>query len=110
MTPERHYHLPEPPSRPEGLSSEAARSLERVVREAVLAAIRFTTPGESGARGAARPPREPYSPGRAVPKGYQVPSFDGEGRPTVLPVRGTGTGARTGGAAGRPAGDRKSVV
>ncbi|MFI8813336.1 hypothetical protein ACIGWV_17820 [Streptomyces sp. NPDC055082] len=103
MTPERHYHLPERPPRPEGLSPEAARRLEQVVREAVVAAIRLATPTGGDARGAGGPPREPYAQGRAVPDGYRVPSFDDEGRPVVLPVRG-GQAARTGGTAGRPTG------
>ncbi|AZM46639.1 hypothetical protein DMB38_13215 [Streptomyces sp. WAC 06738] len=104
MTPERHHHLPEPPPRPEGLSPEAARQLEQVVREAVVAAIRLATPDGGGARVVTGPPREPYAPDRAGPEGYQVPGFDGEGRPVALPVRGTSTGVRTGGRAGWPVG------
>ncbi|MFE4619339.1 hypothetical protein ACFRJ7_24890 [Streptomyces sp. NPDC056747] len=102
MTARRHYHLPEPPARPDGLSPEAARRLERVVREAVEAAIRRVPPAGGDARGTGRPPREPYAPERTAPEGYRVPSFDGEGRPVVLPVR--GTGAHGGGTTGRAVG------
>ncbi|MFB7586848.1 hypothetical protein [Streptomyces sp. NPDC056169] len=102
MTARRHYHLPEPPARPEGLSPEAARRMERVVREAVEAAIRLVPPDGGDARGAGRSPREPYVPERSVPDGYRVPSFDGEGRPVVLPVR--GTGGSGGGTTGRAVG------
>ncbi|MEU7515542.1 hypothetical protein AB0B13_26595 [Streptomyces sp. NPDC042898] len=102
MTARRHYHLPEPPARPDGLSPEAAGRLERVVREAVEAAIRLVPPDGGDARAAGRSPREPYVPERAVPDGYRVPSFDGEGRPVVLPVR--GTGGRGGGTTGRAVG------
>ncbi|MGW9040750.1 hypothetical protein ACWGQ4_38045, partial [Streptomyces sp. NPDC055721] len=102
MTARRHYHLPEPPARPDGLSPEAARRLERVVREAVEAAIRRVPPAGGDARGTGRPPREPYAPERAATEGYRVPSFDGEGRPVVLPVR--GTGAQGGGTTGRAVG------
>ncbi|MFI9213644.1 hypothetical protein ACIGW7_36590 [Streptomyces sp. NPDC053253] len=102
MTARRHYHLPEPPARPDGLSPAAARRLERVVREAVEAAIRRVPPAGGDARGTGRPPREPYAPDRAATEGYRVPSFDGEGRPVVLPVR--GTGAHGGGTTGRAVG------
>lgn len=104
MRTERHFHPPEPAPRPEGLPPESARLLEQAIREAVAAAVRLATLGEGDARGSAAPPREPYAPDRAVPDGYPVPSFDAEGRPVVLPVRGTASDARPGGATQRPAG------
>ncbi|MFE7580865.1 hypothetical protein ACFU5Y_04770 [Streptomyces gardneri] len=85
--PERCFHPPEFPDRPEGLAPETARLLEAAVRQALADAVRAAggqisqTPA-AAAHGGARAEAEETSG-----DGYRVPSYDAAGRPVTVRLR-----------------------
>ncbi|MFE7546758.1 hypothetical protein [Streptomyces gardneri] len=99
--PERCFHPPEFPDRPEGLAPETARLLEAAVRQALADAVRAAggrfagTPPPTAHEGAHREGAEPSE------DGYQVPSYDSAGRPVTVRLHRDRGGATP---VGRPAG------
>lgn len=99
--PERCFHPPELPARPEGIAPENARLLEAAVRQAVTDAVRA-----AGGRFAGTPPPAAHDEARregAEPSedGYRVPSYDSGGRPVTVRLHRDRGGAPP---VGRPAG------
>jgi hypothetical protein len=84
----RRYHLPGDAERSAEVPPEVARRVEETVRRAVRDTVSNAARGAAGTDagelgGAAR---EPFAPVRARPGGYDVPSYDGGGRPVTVPV------------------------